>query len=489
MSEEKKNIDADSGDKINMPKVTTGGYSERYGGGYCEGSYVAPEIRDAANCISEEMKKQAKELGIDLKQKSGYLNFGAGIQIHMPDYVITIPTAFEWKTDFRACDVVAYSRDCADDIDTSPLVLELERIKLMKPLAQEELFIRQQNAAKLIGGTIETAPLDYSEAIIVTDKLSDERLVKRVFVLVNGGFEIFSLKLTFLRRIDNIDEITKRIYYSLFMIKKPVEKQAEMQGENQIEKSAEKQTEKQTEKQAEKQTEKRAEKQTEKQAEKQAEKQTENSAEKQAEKQTEKRAEKQTEKQAEKQAEKQTENSAEKQAEKQTEELEIEQKRESVYLNFGAGIQIHMPDYVITIPDAFEWKCGMNGRDFTAYSKDCAADIDASPLVIELARTGLLTPFTEEEFFIRQQNAAELIGGTIETAQLDFAKAIIVTFRKSDERLVKRVFVLVNEGYEMFSLQLTFLGEIDNTDEITKRIYYSLYISRTGKNKNGNRNT
>ncbi len=433
MSEEKKNIDADSGDKINMPMVTTGGYSERYGGGYCEGSYVAPEIRDAANCISEEMKKQAKELGIDLKQKSGYLNFGAGIQIHMPDYVITIPTAFEWKTDFRACDVVAYSRDCADDIDTSPLVLELERIKLMKPLAQEELFIRQQNAAKLIGGTIETAPLDYSEAIIVTDKLSDERLVKRVFVLVNGGFEIFSLKLTFLRRIDNIDEITKRIYYSLFMIKKPVEKQAEMQGEKQIEKSAEKQTEK--------------------------------------------RAEKQTEKQAEKQRE------------KQTEELEIEQKRESVYLNFGAGIQIHMPDYVITIPDAFEWKCGMNGRDFTAYSKDCAADIDTSPLVIELARTGLLTPFTEEEFFIRQQNAAELIGGTIETAQLDFAKAIIVTFRKSDERLVKRVFILVNEGYEMFSLQLTFLGEIDNTDEITKRIYYSLYISQTGKNKNGNRNS
>ena len=449
MSEEKKNIDADSGDKINMPKVTTGGYSERYGGGYCEGSYVAPEIRDAANCISEEMKKQAKELGVDLKQKSGYLNFGAGIQIHMPDYVITIPTAFEWKTDFRACDVVAYSRDCADDIDTSPLVLELERIKLMKPLAQEELFIRQQNAAEFIGGTIETAPLDYSEAIIVTDKLSDERLVKRVFVLVNGGFEIFSLKLTFLRRIDNIDEITKRIYYSLFMIKKPVEKQAEMQGEKQIEKSAEKQTEKQAEKRAEKQTEKQAEKQSEKSAEKQAEKQTE----------------------------------------KQTEELEIEQKRESVYLNFGAGIQIHMPDYVITIPDAFEWKCGMNGRDFTAYSKDCAADIDTSPLVIELARTGLLTPFTEEEFFIRQQNAAELIGGTIETAQLDFAKAIIVTFRMSDERLVKRVFVLVNEGYEMFSLQLTFLGEIDNTDEITKRIYYSLYISQTGKNKNGNRNS
>ena len=434
MADIKKDIDALTGEEINQeneentkdnanndeetkPKVTTGGYSERYGGGYGEGSYVAPEIRDAANCISEEMKKQAKELGIDLKQKSGYLNFGAGIQIHMPDYVITVPTAFEWKCGINGRDITAYSRDCADDIDTSPLVLELERIKLMKPLTQEELLIRQQNATELIGGTLETAPLDYSEAIIVTDKMSDERLVKRVFVLVNDGFEIFSLKLTFLRKIDNIDEITKRVYYSLFMIKKPAEVQAE----------------KKTEEQAEKKTEE--------------------------------------------------------QAEKPTEELGIELKKKSVRLNFGAGIQIHMPDYVITVPDAFEWKCGMNGRDFTAYSAGCAADIDASPLVIELARAKLMNPFTEEEFFIRQKNAAQLLGGTIETAQLDFAKAIIVTFRMSDERLVKRVFILVNEGYEMFSLQLTFLGEVDNTDEITKRIYYSLYISQTGKNKNGNTDT
>ena len=451
MADIKKNIDALTGEEINQEneentkdnvnndeetksKVTTGGYSERYGGGYGEGSYVAPEIRDAANCISEEMKNQAKELGIDLKQKSGYLNFGAGIQIHMPDYVITVPTAFEWKCGINGRDITAYSRDCADDIDTSPLVLELERIKLMKPLTQEELLIRQQNATELIGGTLETAPLDYSEAIIVTDKMSDERLVKRVFVLVNDGFEIFSLKLTFLRKIDNIDEITKRVYYSLFMIKKPAEEQAEKQNE------------------------------------------------------------KSTEKQTEKQNEKQTEKPAEKPSEKPTEELGIELKKKSVRLNFGAGIQIHMPDYVITVPDAFEWKCGMNGRDFTAYSAGCAADIDASPLVIELARAKLMNPFTEEEFFIRQKNAAQLLGGTIETAQLDFAKAIIVTFRMSDERLVKRVFVLVNDGYEMFSLQLTFLGEVDNTDEIAKRIYYSLYISqteknRTGKNKNGNTDT
>ena len=217
MSEAKKNIDAEIGDKINKPKVTTGGYSERYGGGYCEGSYVAPEIRDAANFLSEEMKKQAKELGLDLKQRRGYLNFGAGIQIHMPDYVITVPTAFEWKLNYSHYDFVAYSRDCADDIYSSPLVIELERIKLIKPLTQEELLDRQQNAADLIGGTLETDELDYSTAIIVTDKISDDKLLKRIFVLVKDGAEVLNLKLTFLNTIDNIDEITTRIYFSLFL--------------------------------------------------------------------------------------------------------------------------------------------------------------------------------------------------------------------------------------------------------------------------------
>ncbi|MCQ4022649.1 MULTISPECIES: hypothetical protein [unclassified Ruminococcus] len=200
-----------------QPKVTTGGYSEIYGGGYCEGSYVAHEIRDAANNISEEMKKQAKELGIDLKQRRGYLNFGAGIQIHMLDYVVSVPTAFEWKRDFQNHDVIAYSSDCADDIYSSPLVVELERVKLPKPLAQDELFRRQQNLAELIGATIETTQLYYAKVIIITDKVSDEKLVKRVIVPIKEGKELFNLKLTFSNEIDNIDEITKRIYFSLFI--------------------------------------------------------------------------------------------------------------------------------------------------------------------------------------------------------------------------------------------------------------------------------
>ncbi|MGN1112767.1 MAG: hypothetical protein ACI4RP_06130, partial [Acutalibacteraceae bacterium] len=383
--------------------------------------------------------------------------------------------AFEWKIGMNGREITAYSRDCADDIETSPLVLEVERIKLMNPLTQEELLIRQQNATELIGGTLETAQLDYAEAIIVTDKMSDERLVKRVFVLVNDGFEIFSLKLTFLGKIDNTDEITKRVYYSLFLIERPAEEQTEVQAEKQVEEL----TEEQSKVQAEERTEKQAEVK----------------AEERIDERIEERAEKRAEKQAEKQTEKQTEKQIEEQIEEQSEKSEIEpKKKKSVHLNFGAGWQIHKPDYVISVPEAFEWSFGMNGREFIAYRSGCYNNIDASPLVVELARVRLLNPMTDQELFIRQQNAAQLIGGTIETAQLDFGKAVILSFTTSDERQVKRAFVMLDDGYEMFSLQLTFSGEVDNTDEITKRIYYSLYISqteknRTGKNKNGNTDT
>lgn len=202
-------------EKSDLPKISTGGYSERYGGGYCAGSYVAPEIRDAANYLSDEMKQQAKEIGIELTQKTGYLNFGAGIQIHMPDYVITVPTAFEWKTDYENREIIAYSRDCSDNIFSSPLVLELERVKLLKPITEKELEQRQENAASLIGAEFEKVELDRINAIVVTDKIDDKKILKRIFVLIKDGFEIVSLKLTFSKEIDNIDEITKRIYFSL----------------------------------------------------------------------------------------------------------------------------------------------------------------------------------------------------------------------------------------------------------------------------------
>lgn len=217
MSDINSTVNAVPDEKVELPKVGTGGYSERYGGGYCAGSYVAPEIRDAANYLSDEMKQQAKEIGIELTQKTGYLNFGAGIQIHMPDYVITVPTAFEWKKDYNNRELIAYSRDCADDIFSSPLVLELERVQLLKPITEEELEQRQQNAATLIGAEFEIVALDRLSAIVVTDKMMDDKkLLKRIFVLIKDGQEVINLKLTFSKDIDNIDEITKRIYFSLY---------------------------------------------------------------------------------------------------------------------------------------------------------------------------------------------------------------------------------------------------------------------------------
>lgn len=196
--------------------VATGGYSERYGGGYCADSYIAPEIRDVANYLSDEMKKKAKEIGIELTQKKGYLNFGAGIQIHMPDYVITVPTAFEWKKNYNSREITAFSRDCSEDIYSSPLVLEIERVKLVKFMTEQELEQSQKNAAELIGGTFEIVKLGRFRAFVITDKIDDTKIIKRIFMLLSEGGEIFKLTLTFSKEIDNIDEITKRIYFSLY---------------------------------------------------------------------------------------------------------------------------------------------------------------------------------------------------------------------------------------------------------------------------------
>lgn len=215
-ADEPKNAEQNQELKEQQKHVATGGYSERYGGGYCADSYVAPEIRDAANYLSDDMKQKAKEIGIELTQKRGYLNFGAGIQIHMPDYVITVPTAFEWKKDYNNREITAFSRDCSEDIFSSPLVLEIERVKLVKPMTEQELEQRQKNAAELIGGIFETVKLDRAKAVVITDKIDDTKILKRIFVLLSGGNEIFKLTLTFAKEIDNIDEITKRIYFSLY---------------------------------------------------------------------------------------------------------------------------------------------------------------------------------------------------------------------------------------------------------------------------------
>ncbi len=200
------------------PKSSTGGYSERYGGGYASGSCVAPEIRDAANNLSDEMKKQAEKMGIKLTQSSGYLNFGAGIQIHKPDYVITVPTAFEWREDFQSREITAYSRDCADDIYSSPLLLEAARVKLVKPMTENELELRQKAAAEITESELSVIELYGIKIFLATDDNDTTKRIYRITALIKDGAEIFTLKLTFSRKIDNADEITKRIYYSLHFV-------------------------------------------------------------------------------------------------------------------------------------------------------------------------------------------------------------------------------------------------------------------------------
>ena len=216
MSNENKNEVKSQEKTNNSPqRVATGGYSERYGGGYASGSYVAPEIRGAASSVSDEMKKQAAEMGIELTQHKGYLNFGAGIQIHMPDYVVTVPTAFEWKARLNDREIIAYSRDCAQDIYSSPLVIEINRAKLIKPIDERELEQRQRGAAEMLGAEITRVSYDGRSIYVIQDNSDSAKTVCRVVMLITDGNEVFNMKLIFLKGIDNVDEITKRIYYSV----------------------------------------------------------------------------------------------------------------------------------------------------------------------------------------------------------------------------------------------------------------------------------
>lgn len=212
MSENKPVNSADYKAVIMNKKPATGGYSERYGGGYCSG-YVAPEIRDASTYLSEAMKQQAEQLGLQMTQSRGYLNFGAGIKVHMPDYVITLPTAFGWQKDYYCRELIAYSRDCEEDIYTSPLVLEIERVKLLKPLTDKEFRIRQFDMTRLVGADFQLIELDGYTALLMSE--DGLKVLRRIYILLKNGCEIFTLRLIFSPLIDNIDEITKRICYSL----------------------------------------------------------------------------------------------------------------------------------------------------------------------------------------------------------------------------------------------------------------------------------
>lgn len=214
MTEEKATNAADYAAMISR-EPSTGGYSERYGGGYSSG-YVAPEIRDASNYLSEAMKRQAEQLGLKMTQSRGYLNFGAGIRASMRDYVITLPTAFEWKKNYYSRELIAYSRDCADDIYSSPLLLEIERVKLLKSLTEKEFRLRQFNMTQLIGADFQLVEFDGRTAVLTSE--IGLRVVKRIFFLVKNGAEVFTLRLNFSALIDNVEEITKRICSSLKFI-------------------------------------------------------------------------------------------------------------------------------------------------------------------------------------------------------------------------------------------------------------------------------
>ncbi|MGN0551611.1 MAG: hypothetical protein ACI4I4_07200 [Acutalibacteraceae bacterium] len=209
-----KNTDKDENEK--KAKKGTCGYSERYGGGYSTSENITPEIRDAANNMGSELRAIAKKMGVEITQKKGYFNFGAGIQIHGEDYILNIPTAFEYKTNYFSRELIAYSKDCAEDYRQSPVIIEIERVKLPFVLTAEELFSRQKTGAELTGRKYKELSINGLTLTMTTEKRENFPLVNRLAILKPDGKELFNLIITFRGDIENADEVTKRIYFSFY---------------------------------------------------------------------------------------------------------------------------------------------------------------------------------------------------------------------------------------------------------------------------------
>lgn len=199
-------------------KKGTCGYSERYGGGYSTSSNITPEIRDAANHMGSGLKSLARQMGLTLTQNEGYFNFGAGIQVHGKDYIINIPTAFTYKTGMHSREMIAYSADCEEDYRQSPVIVELERVKLPAALTVQELSDRQKAGAEITGRDFKELNINGAGATMTSENRENFPVVNRLAILKKSGEELFNLIITFRPEIENTDEITKRIYFSFYLL-------------------------------------------------------------------------------------------------------------------------------------------------------------------------------------------------------------------------------------------------------------------------------
>ncbi len=216
INEENLNPSSDEGNKDNIKKHTTGGYSEMYAAGYSSNEDVVLEIRNASNNMGEELKKIAEKIELPTTQKKGYLNFGAGFQIIGKDYVFNAPSAFVSQSDYMGRELIVFSADCKDDFRKSPVTIEIARVKLPKKLTAQELKKRQKAGAKITGRKYKELVVNEAYASLVTENIENMPVVNRLSVLKKSGKEILNLIITIKNDIENYDEITKRIYFSFY---------------------------------------------------------------------------------------------------------------------------------------------------------------------------------------------------------------------------------------------------------------------------------
>lgn len=98
-------------------------------------------------------------------------------------------------------------------------------------------------------------------------------------------------------------------------------------------------------------------------------------------------------------------------------------------------------------------------------------------MIIELERVKLQQALTAQELSARQQAGAQITGRAFKELTVNGVCATMTTEQRENFPLINRLAILKPGGHELFNLIITFNGAIENTDEVTKRIYFSFYIT------------
>lgn len=469
---------------LKKAKTSTGGYSELYGAGYSTNKDTVQEIRNASNNMGETLKKIAKEIHLPTTQTKGHFNFGAGVQINGKDFLFKAPSAFVEKTNYLGRESIIFSADCVEDYKKSPVIIEIIRLNMPKNCTAEELKAKQRAGAKSTGREFKEILLDEHIASVMTEHRKNMAVISRISIVREDKKELINLIITVNEKIENFDEISKRIYLSFYFtdVNRDFKNDVRVYNGNKNVEQSKKNIYKTIENSVIKEdnTQKNV-----KQIEKAINQDELQSVEilVQPQKVDKTYKEKATHIITNKTISQ--ENIKTETKEKEIAKEIIKEKIEpKINYDFSSFTQINGEDYVFKAPPIFTVLSNHFGREKIAFCREFSNDYRKSPVIIEVTRTKLPEYLTLEQIKSRQKAGAKLTDREYKDLIINERIACITIENKENAPVINRVSIIKKDKKEMLNLTIIIDKNIKNHDEITKKIYFSFYFTEYGKYKN-----